>query len=72
MAEEANDSSIVNALVANAGDPHLYELLFNLVQEAQAAGCVVQIVTIWPATGPTDKESVVHPTKCRPSGACPK
>lgn len=72
MAEEENDSGIVKALVASAGDPRLYELLFNAVQEAHAAGCVVQIVTIWPPTEPSNGAGPIHPTKCGPTGACPK
>lgn len=73
MAEETNDSKLVRAVVAQGSDPKLYELIFNLVQEAQAAGSVVQIITIWPATeegkspGPGPR-----PTKCAPTGACPK
>lgn len=73
MAEDTNDSELSKTLVAVGTDPRLYELLFNMVQEAQAAGSVVQIVTIWPATGAPDRGGpVIHPTKCAPSGACPK
>lgn len=73
MAEDKNDSELSKTLVAVDTDPRLYELLFNVVQEAQAAGSVVQIVTIWPATGASDRSgSVIHPTKCGPTGACPK
>lgn len=73
MAEETNDSAMLKTFVAAGNDPKLYELIFNIVQEAQAAGSVVQIVTIWPATGESDKGGpIAKPTKCAPTGACPK
>ncbi len=72
MAEETSDSEL-SSFVARVGDSHLYETIFNIVQEAQAAGSIVQIITIWPATGDMGRtDAVIRPTKCAPSGACPK
>lgn len=73
MAEETNDREQLGFLVSRVGDSRLYEAIFNIVQEAQAAGSVVQIITIWPATGENDSgDGIVRPTKCGPTGACPK
>jgi hypothetical protein len=73
MAEESNDSESLSIMIENSKDPQLYETIFNIVQEAQAAGSVVQIITIWPAQGESNgSKNVVHPTKCAPTGACPK
>lgn len=73
MAEENNDSAQLGFFASNIGDPRLYETIFNIVQEAQAAGSVVQIITIWPTTDESNGGAgVVRPTKCAPTGACPK
>jgi hypothetical protein len=54
-------------------DPLLYETLFNIVQEAQAAGSVVQVITIWPsASDGLLGGGAIKPMDCAPSGACPK
>lgn len=53
-------------------DTRLHEMLFSIVQEAQAAGSVVQIITIWPAEEGSKPGGPIHPTKCAPTGACPK
>ncbi len=54
-------------------DQRLYETIFNIVQEAQAAGSVVQIITIWPSVGDgVLGGGPIKPMDCKPSGACPK
>ena len=63
-----------NPEVIIISDPKLYETLFNIVQDAQAAGSVVQIITIWPASsdgGPLAAQ-MARMTDCKPSGQCPK
>lgn len=70
-AAEANENSLVQ--VKGLGDANYYEALYQIIQDAQVAGSVVQIVTIWPpAQGGEGGTGVIKPLDCRPSGACPK
>lgn len=65
----------VNAGVAALpplGDETYYQALFQIIQDAQAAGSVVQIVTIWPAQSTENRPGEVKPMDCKPSGNCPK
>lgn len=72
MGEETNDNNEFKSHVLSVSDPRLYELLFTILQDAQAAGSVVQIITIWPSSAGVARDGVVHPTKCSPTGVCPK
>lgn len=65
------------ALVLDANtfttDPQLYEHLYNVIQEAQAMGSIVHIVTILPPPS-GDKSGLVATVQgCKPGDAiCPK
>lgn len=52
-------------------DPRYYEALLQIVQDAQASGSVVQIVTIFPSAS-TRVSDLATSLDCMPSGACPK
>jgi hypothetical protein len=68
---EAKDTSVLQ--VNGLADANYYEALYQIVQDAQAAGSVVQIVTIWPSPLVSSAGAgVVKPLDCKPSGACPK
>lgn len=60
------------AMIIDGADPKLLELIYNIVQDAQASGSVVQIITIWPTSSPLgDGESM--PKGCKPKDErCPK
>lgn len=53
-------------------DPTYYEALYQIVQDAQAAGSVVQIVTIFPVSVSSLPPGDAIPMDCMPSGKCPK
>lgn len=53
-------------------DPTYYETLYQIVQDAQAAGSVVQIVTIFPISVGGLAPGDAVPMDCMPSGKCPK
>lgn len=59
------------ATLAVIADPRLYELLFKVVSEAQAAGSIIIITTIIP---PAETSlGGVEPFGCMPkSDSCPK
>lgn len=74
MSENKTTSETTSVLqVKGLADASYYEALYQIIQDAQAAGSVVQIVTIWPSTlGDEGGAGVVKPKDCKPSGACPK
>ena len=68
---EGKDTSVRQ--INGVSDTSYYEALYQIIQDAQAAGSVVQIVTIWPSSQvSSDGATVLKPLDCKPSGACPK
>jgi len=74
MSENSATTETPSVLQVNGlADASYYEALYQIIQDAQAAGSVIQIVTIWPTTlGDEGGGGVVKPMDCQPSGACPK
>lgn len=73
--EKQVNETTASQMVSVAGDENYYEALYQIIQDAQAAGSVVQIVTIWPNTQADGEQSDgirTESTDCKPSGACPK
>ncbi|MDE1463976.1 hypothetical protein [Spartinivicinus poritis] len=74
MTEKPNNPNVDTTIkVGGASDTNYYEALYQIIQDAQAAGSVVQIVTIWPSTGYDESAfQKVMADDCQPSGSCPK
>lgn len=55
------------------GFPEVAEHLHNIIQDAQAAGAIVQIITIFPASGKMTEEDGAVSKSCNPKDSvCPK
>ena len=55
------------------GFPEMAEHLHNVIQDAQAAGAIVQIITIFPASGWMAEGDVAANKSCNPKDTvCPK
>lgn len=63
MADEENNQASGKA---QPGSWNLHETIFKIVQEAQAAGSVIQIITIWPPAASDGRPSQVMPDDCSP------
>jgi hypothetical protein len=60
------------AKVIVVSDPKLYEYLYSVIQDAQASGAVVHIVTILPTTI-VSPNGIIEPLGCNPKATtCPK
>jgi len=58
-------------IVINQGNDEVYEFLGNVIQEAQASGSIVQIITIYPPVDTLDSEGGIK--GCNPKADhCPK
>ncbi len=58
-------------IVINQGNDEVYEFLGNVIQEAQASGSIVQIITIYPPVEALSNEAITK--GCKPKADhCPK
>ena len=71
---EDPETDQVGSEIRVTSDPLIYETIFNIVQDAQAAGSVVQLITIWPPSSSTDPGGGTADIKsCNPKDTiCPK
>jgi hypothetical protein len=67
-------SEMKNDVVIYSGREDLYEFMSNIIQDAQASGSIVQIITIIPEmTIEEDERGDVVIKGCKPKAAtCPK
>ncbi len=63
MADEENNQASGDA---QPGSWSLHETIFKIVQDAQAAGSVIQIITIWPPASADGKTAPEMPPGCSP------
>lgn len=70
MPKETKEVS--ETIVINNGNEEVFEFLGNVIQEAQAAGSIVQIITIYPSVDNLDDSGDVI-KGCKPKADhCPK